>query len=239
MEDRVKFWRNHVGVFFLTWTRQEHLSRVHKWCFCCASTNETTTTVSRLSIPTGTFTSVRTAPLRLSAAPLTPSGALTVPSRGWGCIFRGEGQECPWLCPHLLQPPLFSPKALCGASLCPPPLQLPRGAGDSPPLWRAEGAMTDSTDGAWKSPAKTFGSVEQQRAWESQGEIWLEKRQKESDGEKGDKERVRTRERGEGGEGCTCLRRVECEKWRFSGQVKSLLLFGAKNLPLWFFYSLL
>lgn len=51
--------------------------------------------------------------------------------------------------------------------------------------------MTDSTDGAWKSPAKT-SALWSNKEPESHREKYGWKR--EGDGEKGDKERVRRRE---------------------------------------------
>lgn len=179
--------------------------------------------------------------LPLSTALPTPSGAPTVSSRGRGWFIWGKGLECPWLCPHLPQPPPH-PKP-SAEPLYPPPPQLPHGAGDSPPLWRAEGAMTDSTDGAWKSPAKTSalwrnkepGSHREKYGWKREG--WGEGRQREGckKGWRGGRRRKRARGRRrwclfkEGGvpkrKGRVCLSKLGlCE------------CFEVKNVQVWLFH---
>lgn len=73
--------------------------------------------------------------------------------------------------------------------------------------------MTDSTDGAWKSPAKTsalWSNKEPESHREKYGwkrERWGEARQREAARE-GEKEGARERE--EGGEGGACLKKVAC-----------------------------
>lgn len=75
--------------------------------------------------------------------------------------------------------------------------------------------MTDSPDGAWKSPAKTSAlwhnkepeSHREKYGWKR--ERWGEGRQREAATE-GEEEGERERE--EGGEGGVCLKRVACRR---------------------------
>lgn len=153
------------------------------------------TQMLRQTIPLGTFTSRTTtapvAPFCCSSHPLRCS--YSSPQRKRDSLFfqREEGrQNAPWLCP-ITPPPPPQPQlqALCRASLCPSSPQLPHGAGDSPPLWRAKGAMTDSTDGAWKSQAKTSA------LWRNKElrEIWAGKKRKMEGQREGEEEKEEER----------------------------------------------
>lgn len=134
----------------------------------------------RQTIPMGTFTSVTTAPFALLFS--SPQVLLQFPLEE-GIFFVGGG-GC--RTPPTVPPSTHPSSPLRRLFMLP---QLPDGAGDSPPLWRAEGAMTDSTDGAWKLPAKTSALwCNKEPEPEIQREIWVEKREMGSAWERGDKE---------------------------------------------------
>ena len=77
--------------------------------------------------------------------------------------------------------------------------------------------MTDSTDGAWKLPAKT-SALWRNKEPESQREKYGWKRERQ--GDKGQRQGEEEGDGEEGGEGGACLRKVVCQN------TKSVCLLG-------------
>lgn len=148
----------------------------------------------RQTAPMGTFILPTTAPVAPLCCPSHPLRCSYSSLRRKGVIFFFVGREG-WnrqqnalsYSPYLLH----LPQALCGASLC--PLPAPPWGRWQPSTVKGRGSHDGFHRWSVEIAGKDLSPVEQQRDWESEREIWLEKGERERVGEKGDKEKLRER----------------------------------------------
>lgn len=210
--------------------RAHRIKRQNCGCTLRLPTTTKQTQMPRQTIPMGTFTSTATAPVA-STSLLTPSGALTVPSGRRGVLWGVGGLECPRLYPHLSHPNPSSPLRSLFMPL-PSPFQAPPWGRWQPSTVKGWGSHDGFHRWSVEIAGKDLNSVEQQRARESEGEIWVEKTERER--EMGDKERVRERVRRRESD----WERRGRRRWCLFKEVRKSVCYAAvKNAQVWCFLS--